>query len=842
MRRELFPGTILLIAAGGLHVRAEGPIVWRFDAGAKITAAPCVAGDLVCIGDWAGVLHALERNTGRERWTAKLHGFIPRAATLADGVLYASSYRGKVYALDPGSGARRWMFDAGCSRLYASPMVADGVVYVGDRCGRFFAIAAADGKEIARHESVNWVMAEACATGDAVYLGRMDWSIYALRPRTLEVIWRHPTRTSVLCTPTVAGQTVFCGSDDGNLYALSRRDGREQWRYQTTGWVQSRPVVHEGRVLFGSFDGSLYCLDARSGVPQWQFRTDGHVAAATAVGDGVCYIGSYDGNVYAIDLTTGALRWRFRTGGPVLAAPVLHDGMLLAASTDGRLYAIDTRRSPTDDAPPGPPAVVGPSPADAAGGPPPMATTEKTLVLFFDLAELEEVCGLEHVLHPGEKLSPDPVLVGTPGTWDAARCKVYGDVFVDERTSQWRMWYAGTEDLIGGEGGGSLRTSRHVGYATSRDGVHWDKPDLGIVDYAGSKRNNLVALDGQAAQILDVRDIPGAKKRWRMYTMSFWKSNDPDGGMQTHFRARESDDGLHWEDVARIPVFLDVATVLLDRDAAPALRFKAYGQFYGSDAIERQLGMATSEDGIRWSAARVILSPFDRGAGESEGHFMGVTRYGPYYIALYDTQYSNHSTATELAISRDGLRFQRLFPGQKLIPLGRFGAYDSSMITISDGFVTTAHRFYQYYAAADRNYQEGPRNGLKQPWRRHTGLRVWRREGFTSLRVPAANDGGSILTRPIQVENPEASLLVLNVHAPDETAVAVSILDAETGRPVPGYESSDPARGVDRVRHVVTFGGRDSLSGLAAAHQVRLRVTLSATGAEVFALGFERRP
>ncbi len=835
-------GLPAVVALGVLAWRCEGTTLWTFDARAKMTGTPCVTDEFVYVGDWAGALHALDRSTGKPRWQQKLDSFIPRGPTLADGTLFVSSYRGKVYAYEPGSGHRKWVFDSGCSRMYPSPVAADGTVYVGNRCGVFLAIDASTGKEIGRHESVNWAMSEPCVADSIIYLGRMDWSIYAYRPRTLQVIWRHPTRTSVLCPPAVDGETVFCGSDDGNLYALDRKDGRERWRYQTTGWIQSQPVVDNGRVYFGSFDHCLYCLDAGSGVLLWKFRTDNHVPSGPTLYSGVCFFGSYDGHLYAVDAETGAFQWRFATNGPILGSPVIRDGIAYITSTDGCVYAVDITAAPATSTPPGSCEVVRIPAPETVKDLQPLTTTERTRVLFLDLAELQEIEGLEHALHTGEKTSPDPVLVGTPGTWDAARCKVYGDVFVDEATGKWQMWYAGTEDVIGGEGGGTLRTSRHVGYATSRDGIHWAKPVLGIVDYRGSRENNLVALDGQAAQILNVEGIPGAKKRLRMYTMSFWKSNDPQDGARTHFRARESDDGLHWEDVARIPVFLDVATVILDRDAAdPAVRFKAYGQLYGADVIERQLAMSTSEDGLRWTPARVILSPIDLGAGESEGHFMGVTRYGPYYIALCDAQYSNHSTATELAISRDGLHFQRLMPGRKVIPLGPMGTYDASMITLSDGFVATADKFWQYYAAADRNYQEGPRNGLKQPWRRHTGLRTWRRDGFTSLRVPAGGAAGHLVTRAITVEAPGEHVLVLNARAPGAASVRVSILDSTTRRPVPGYEVSDAAKGIDRIRHIVTFGGNDSLAGLSASTKVCLRIELSGPDAEVFSFRFEPR-
>ena len=47
------------------------------------------------------------------------------------------------------TGNKERTFDMRCSRLYSTPVVADGVVYIGDRCGSFFVVDAETGKEIA---------------------------------------------------------------------------------------------------------------------------------------------------------------------------------------------------------------------------------------------------------------------------------------------------------------------------------------------------------------------------------------------------------------------------------------------------------------------------------------------------------------------------------------------------------------------------------------------------------------------------------------------------------------------------------------------------------------------
>lgn len=56
------------------------------------------------------------------------------------------------------------------------------------------------------------------------------------------------------------------------------------------------------------------------------------------------------------------------------------------------------------------------------------------------------------------------------------------------------MWYIAAPESTGEEidGGKALRLC----YAVSEDGVNWRKPELGLVEYEGSRRNNIVRIEG----------------------------------------------------------------------------------------------------------------------------------------------------------------------------------------------------------------------------------------------------------------------------------------------------------------------------------------------------------
>lgn len=50
----------------------------------------------------------------------------------------------------------------------------------------------------------------------------------------------------------------------------------------------------------------------------------------------------------------------------------------------------------------------------------------------------------------------------------------------------WQMWYDSYDHNYGNDADG------YVCYACSQDGVHWQKPDLGLIEYGGNRHNNIV--------------------------------------------------------------------------------------------------------------------------------------------------------------------------------------------------------------------------------------------------------------------------------------------------------------------------------------------------------------
>lgn len=71
---------------------------------------------------------------------------------------------------------------------------------------------------------------------------------------------------------------------------------------------------------------------------------------------------------------------------------------------------------------------------------------------------------------------------------------------------KFRLWYGVSHGIRNGE-------EYAVAYAESDDGIHWTKPNLGLVEYAGSKQNNLVvAYNSVVGQVFVDPAAPPAQK------------------------------------------------------------------------------------------------------------------------------------------------------------------------------------------------------------------------------------------------------------------------------------------------------------------------------------------
>jgi outer membrane protein assembly factor BamB len=268
-----------------------------------------------------------------------------------------------------------WEFKTG-GRVFSSPVVADGLVFVGSNDHFLHAIQTATGHELWKFATDANVNSTPAVAQGVVYVLSLDGNAYAVDEHTGKLLWKFrtggesrlnlagiyglaPSREVVpdvwdflLSSPTVEGGMVFFGSGDRNVYALDARTGKQVWKFQAGDVVHSSPAVANGVLYIGCWDGVLYALDERTGKLAWKFATGVDathfmqgIPGSPAVSSGVVVFGSRDNFIYALNAISGELIWKQENGGSwVIASPAIQNGIVYITTSDSlKLRALDLR-------------------------------------------------------------------------------------------------------------------------------------------------------------------------------------------------------------------------------------------------------------------------------------------------------------------------------------------------------------------------------------------------------------------------------------------------------------------------------------------------------------------
>jgi outer membrane protein assembly factor BamB len=283
------------------------------------------------------------------------------------GVAYFGDAKGSLHALDAESGAEKWSRNYGKDLILAAPTIADGRLYV-ESAGSV-TCASLDGKPIWSRElpkSFGWTWP--LLVGDAVFASGGDGTIYALKKQDGATLWStdvladrppdlHGFDSSVLLRGGIRSRTASSASDGETLYqnlfdqcrmvALDCKTGARRWTYRAHAWIYSHPVVADNYVLAGSEDLCLHCLERKTGAPAWKKMTGGIVASAPAVLNGRVYAPVCNGRLLCLDLETGRLIWSHREDPPFdgnrfcYCAPIVTDDAVYVAASNGEVYSLN---------------------------------------------------------------------------------------------------------------------------------------------------------------------------------------------------------------------------------------------------------------------------------------------------------------------------------------------------------------------------------------------------------------------------------------------------------------------------------------------------------------------
>lgn len=396
--------------------------------------------------------------------------------------------------------------------------------------------------------------------------------------------------------------------------------------------------------------------------------------------------------------------------------------------------------------------------------------------------------------HAANPLFREECFADPPKPWEARLDNVYPSVIYDQEDGFFKCWYKtflrdrdsnrtplDARPHAQYRGGGR---EEGVLYAESSDGIHWRKPELGLVEFAGSRRNNIVmsrAVHGiHAGGVLKDRRDPDPARRFK-----FIHLNARAGRMASCFSA----DGLNWSQPVLWP----------DHDAVGdthnnAIRLSDTGRYVcitrgwsaGAYRGLRTVLRSESDDFLRWSPPVEVLRGQD---AHDQIYAMPVAAYGDLYIGLPAIFHKGDPSAvdwdtvdTELAISADSAHWRRICPGQPLIPRGvgsyPDGEYDCGCVYAAAPIVQ-GDQILLFY---------GGSNGLHNNWREGSfNLASLPRDRFAGFQ-PIAGSGTALLTSaPMRVTGAE---ITLNAEVAAGGSIRAALVD-DDGATLPGYRLDD---------------------------------------------------
>ena len=387
-------------------------------------------------------------------------------------------------------------------------------------------------------------------------------------------------------------------------------------------------------------------------------------------------------------------------------------------------------------------------------------------------------------------------------------------------------------------------TQFNLCYATSADGMHWDKPALGLVEFNGSTQNNIVdfAATRLACAVLYEPEDSDPSHRFKMVYQARAEG-------QSCFRTAFSADGLRWN--------------LPDRDSAgPPCEMAGIVKFRGlyyvngqplspgaqSQVRSRPLATYASADFEHWSSCPAVglqRSPDLTGpSGEADRHsweevHLGAALWnrGNVILGIYG-QWHGHPSGDRrlltmdlgLALTHDAIHFQEPIPGYRFIPAREQPGSPMGIapaLMQGQGMENIGDRtlyWYSLWRGTDGSgvcmvSWERDRLGMLKPFRPW-----WKRGRDQASQMQA-------ITCPIQiVEGGKARVYVNASGLGEHSRLRITLLD-NGFRPIPNYSGNEAATLTeDGLRAAVCWPGGDAL--LPSHGLVRLQVRFEGLCAE----------
>jgi hypothetical protein len=407
-----------------------------------------------------------------------------------------------------------------------------------------------------------------------------------------------------------------------------------------------------------------------------------------------------------------------------------------------------------------------------AGGAPVDAPAPRTRFLVLDSRIIETVENAKLTLGKAGKSQHNP-LFSEDKPWEKRFDNLYANVIYDQQEKLYKCWYS--PFIVDNSAQGMTLEQRSktryllprgrdmaICYAVSKDGLKWEKPELGLVEFEGSKQNNIVWRGPHGAGVFKDFHDPDPARRYKAFFQ----------GVKVAFSA----DGIHWGAAISCPDIKVAGDTHNNALWAPtAGKYVGITRTWGGQKKARQVARSESDDFLKWTKAEVVLEGLEHNL---QIYSMPVFYHGGIYLglaAIHDQKADR--VWTELTWSPDTVQWNRVCPGTPLI------ANSEKEMACDWGCVYAG--VYPIFLEDQIRIYYGGSDGLHTSWRNgFLCLATLRPDGFAGYEPVARDKPAWITTAPLACGG---AGLRISADVAENGSIQVTVLDNQN-KPIAASE------------------------------------------------------
>jgi hypothetical protein len=453
---------------------------------------------------------------------------------------------------------------------------------------------------------------------------------------------------------------------------------------------------------------------------------------------------------------------------------------------------------------------------------------DSRLELFTDHYLIDTLRNTQLVMHEPEDKGP---VLYYDKPWEGLFC---GYTTVIKTEDKYQLYYRGLPNV---DGDGSEMES--TCYAESPDGIHWQKPDLGLFEIHGTRQNNATLANAKPvthnfSPFLDTRQDVDPQYSYKALG----------GTEKSGLIAYVSADGIHWKKLQEEAVFtkgkFDSQNVSFwsESEQCYVCYFRTWTKVGYSGY--RTVSRTTSKDFIHWT------TPVEMTYGDTPREHIYINQTSPYYRAPHiyvataarfmlgrqvlteeeaqqlnvSPNYFKDCSDVVLLTSRGGNRYDRTFMSAFINPGIGLQNWVSRSNYPALNVVQTGPAEMSIYVNKD----------YAQPTS-HLNRYAIRLDGFVSVHAPY--DGGEMITKPFTFKGDH---LVINFITSAAGGVQVEIQEAN-GKVLPGYSAEESTILIGNEIERIVSWNKSTNVGTLAGKPVRLRFVMK--DAHLYSIRFQ---